>query len=628
MRLRDNLIARKMLLAAMASGLMFAASCGGDEGPNDTDGVQQEATTNTYALADTQYTRNIRVYNNVKRLDDRAAAVAVLEEKRVLFPLEAEQLVAQYKVGDIMATAAGEGLIRRVESVERTGDSIVVTTSGAELSDVFAEGEIFIAKHAEANLPVPESFRTDENGMSTRAFDFGGMIGGLLEDPVGWDGSLYDWNRDFASDLNSRIPGDYLIVEEASVDFDLGGEIYAQLEMSSSPLKSVRIGSNGTATATLRVRLESADEYHLDETYTLFSTNPADGALMTKPIKSFDVAGLAQIQFGAKSTLKVKADLDGTLSATGEVKANGTLSGGVEKKGRRWKGYWGHGMSVQGYGPDFQGEKNFVAQLKLNTELTVNLSNTVSGDLKVEPANITADFSQKINATTGACPTYFNINAAGKASGAVTSANLMGFKIPLMSSPSNWNFYDKDWLIRNEQLNLPGICDPEYVVPSFGTGAGHEGQMCAEDDDCKTGTSCYRNTCVHDGPTRFSVAWFDDTDIDLEVVSPAGEVVDWENFAGNASDDGLVYDFPNCTTKCVGNGPYVESIFSDAPVPPGVYTIRVVHHKSRIDAGKGGDFEVEIESNGVITTEGGNIHDAVANPPFKGKAVEFEYTVK
>jgi hypothetical protein len=622
-----------MLLAAMASGLLFATSCGEDAGPVDTEGAQQEAATNTYPLADTQYTRNIRVYNNVKRLDDRAASVAVLEADHVLFPAEAENLLAQYKVGDIMATSAGEGLMRRVEKIERVQDGILVRTSGAEMGDVFAEGEIFVARHAEPNLEVPESFRYPEGtDMSTRGLDLGGMIGGalggLVEDPVGWDGSLFEWDKDFAGDLNGMINDDHLIVEQASVDFELGGEIYAQLEVSTSPLKSVRIGANGNANATLRVRLESADVWNFDKTYTLFSTNPADGAMLTKSVKSFDVAGLAQIEFGAKSTLRLKADLEGTLSATGEIQANGSLGGGVEKKGRRWKAYHGSGFSVSGYGPDFNGEKSFIAQAKLNTELTVDISDTVTGSLSVEPANITADFSQKIDANSGECPTYFNVNATGKASGIVSEASLFGFTIPLMGSPSNWGFYDKDWLIRNEQLNLPGICDPDYVVPSFGDGGRYEGEMCQSDDDCDGERSCFRNTCVNNGPIRFSVAWFDDTDIDLSIISPAGEVVDWNNFAGAASDDGLIYDFPNCTAKCIGAGPYVESIYSDAPVPPGVYTIRVVHFSDRLDEGQGGDFEVVINDNGNETTEGGNIHDAAPSATYSGNAVEFEYEVK
>lgn len=624
-----------MLLAAMASGLLFASGCGDDGTSIENEGAHQEVETETYPLADTQYTHNIRVYNNVKRLDDRAAAVAVLEPDHVFFPAEAENLLSKYKVGDIMATSSGEGLMRRVEKIERVQDGILVTTSGAELSDVFAEGEIYVARHAEPNLEVPKNFeslnRFGQDDVQARGLDLGGIIGGVvddaLEDPVGWDGSLYEWNKDFAGDLNNLIPDDHLIVEEASVDFDLGGEIYAQLEFSTSPLKSLKVGANGTANATVRVRLESDDEFHFAKSYTLFSTNPSDNAMLTKPVETFDVAGLAQIEFGAKSTLNLKADIDGTLSATGEVQVNGSLSGGVEKKGRRWKAYHDGGLSAQGYGPDFSGEKSFTAQAKLNTVLTVDISDTLSGSLNVQPANITADFSQKINADSGECPTYINVNATGKASGILSKASLLGFDISLMSSPSNWEFYDKDWVIRNEQLELPGICDPDYEVPSFGDGGIQAGNMCKEDNDCDSGLSCYRDTCVTDGPIRFSVAWFDDTDIDLELISPAGEVVDWENFAGAASDDGLVYDFPNCTAKCVGPGPYVESIYSDAPVPPGVYTIRVVHYKDRT-GGKGGDFEVVINNDGDITTEGGNIQNATPSSTQKGDAVEFKYEVK
>jgi hypothetical protein len=608
-RIESLLRRRRLYLAMMMCGLLAAAGCG--EGTEDGPAPNDDEVVGTYALEDTEHTRNVEVFDNVKRLDDAAAQAVYIDGQTLYFPTSVAESLSQYEPGDIMATAAGEGLLRRVESVERRPSNIVVQTSSASLTDVFASGEIYVAAHAEPGVEVPESFVYEP------------MSGDLAKrrQPLefDWDDSLFSWSEDFASDLNARIPTDRLVVDEASISADVGAEFYVDAGASVFPpsfeLKTLRAGANGTANATLRVSVVSDDAFDFNETYYLASTDPADNPLVDLPEQSMDVAGLVRLTFGAEAYLDLHASVDGEIRATGEVQVNGNLSGGIERKNGVWQTYTDSGMSPSGSGPDFTGDKGFLAEAKLTTTVTADVSDTLKGSLVMHPAIVTATFLQDVDANSGECPNHFNVNVKGKVSGQLEALSVMGFDIGIMDSPSSWTLYDENYLMRDGQLEMAGVCDPNYEPPSFGDGARSPGMMCREDSDCNSGLACFRDNCVTEGPIRFSVAWFSDTDVDLQVTSPNGELIDWRRFA-HGPRDGLVYDFPKCTGKCFGPPPYAENIYSEGPPIPGTYIIEVVHEKERA----GSDFALLIEHDGRVTNEGGKL-------PAEGESVRFEYTV-
>lgn len=619
MKRRTNQYFQKLsVLGLLLSGTLVAAGCGGDVDV-DTPSIG-DARVQTYPLEDTAYTRNIRVYSNVKRLDDRAAMVVSIEPDRLYFPDSVASLISEYERGDIMATSEGQGLLRRVERIEYQGDNLVVFTSGAELSDVFASGEIYYAAHAEPGIEVPESFRYAPNSLQNGEFNTREQALNLNYD---WSQSLFSWDKDFASDINAKIANNYLIVEQASVKFDVGAEFYVDAALKLPPLKTLRVGANGTANATLRIRLQSEDAFDFSKTYYLISTDAGDAPMKHLDVKSVSVAGLVKLDFGAKATLKLDAKLQGKLTATSQVQLNGNLAGGIEYKSGKWAGYSKAGFSPSGTGPEFDGDKEFDAQAVLSTELNVKISDTVKGSLNVKPAVVTVDLSQKIYQSgdkKGQCPYHFNVNTTGSASGSIESIKLpiVGNQ-SIMKSPSNWTLYNKDFLTLNGQLTLPGICDPNYVVPSFGDGGRYPGMECTESNQCDGGVICQRNTCVTEGPIRFTAAWFEDTDFDISVISPSGQEVNWKHFS-NPSIDGLKYDFPNCTGKCNGKGSFVESIYSVAAPVPGTYTITLTHVEDRT-GGKGAQVALLIDDNGKLTNEGGQVGG-------QGESISFQYVVK
>jgi hypothetical protein len=603
----------------MTCGLVAAVGCGGQSDDGDT--PSDDTAVGTYALEDSEHTRNVRVFDNVKRLEDRAAREVYIDADMLVFPAAVSDALAKYEAGDIMATSAGQGLLRRVERIEHTDAEILVHTSSASLAEVFASGEIYVAAHAEPDLQTPESFRYRMQDHQIGQDDFQLRRQGL---EVDWEKSLFSWNRDFASELNTRISAalgasDRLIIEEASLSAELGGEFYADAGASVFPpsfeLRTLRAGANGTANATLRLRIQSDDAFSFNRTFYLASTDPSHNALKTLPAQSADVAGLVQLTFNADSKLDLSASVDGTVTATGEVQVNGNLSGGLERKNGVWQTYTTSGVSPSGYAPEFGGEKNFSARAVLETTLTVEISDTVNGSLVVKPATVTADFRQDINAGSGECPYYFNVNVRGDVSGQLESISVVGFDVNIMDSPSSWTMYDKDLLTEQGQIGLPGICDPNYEPPSFGDGGQSLEMACKEKSDCKSGLACFRDTCVTEGPIRFSVAWFEDTDVDLQVTTPSGDVLDWRGFA-NGAVGGLFYDFPKCTGTCRGPGPYVENIYSEISPQPGTYIIEVVHEDARAQS----DFALLIDHDGDITHDGGTLGA-------EGESVRFEYTV-
>lgn len=605
----------RLTAALLACGLLVVAGCGGQTG--DDGAPDGGSTVNTYALEDTEHTRNVRVYDNVKQLEARAAQAVYVDGATLIFPQAVADALSIYEPGDIMATSAGEGLLRRVESIDHDSDAIIVHTSPASLSEVFASGEIYVAAIAEPDVQVPESFRYQPRTVDG---DYAIRQQRLEAD---WNDTLFSWSRDFSPELNSKIQSelgtDRLTVDQASVSVDVGGEFYAnagaQIFPPSFELKSLRVGANGTANATLRVSVHSDDSFTFDRTYYLASTDTSHQPFKQLSEKSFDVAGLVQLTFSGDSKLDLHASAGGTVTATGEVQVNGNIRGGLERKDGTWKTYSAAGLSPSGYGPDFSGEKNFEAQAKLTTTLRVDVADTATGHLVVQPATITADLSQKINANSGACPYYFNVNVTGNVSGQLESLSAMGFDITVMDSPSSWTMYDKDFLIADGQLEFAGVCDPDYEPPTFGDRGHSAGMECQDTSDCDSGMTCFRDTCVTEGPLRVSVAWFEDTDVDLQVTTPSGELIDWHDFS-HRRGDGMSYDFPMCTTQCTGPGPYVENIFSGDNPEPGKYIIEVVHEEKRADS----DFALVIDHNGKQTNEGGKL-------PAEGDSVRFEYVV-
>lgn len=97
-----------------------------------------------------------------------------------------------------------------------------------------------------------------------------------------------------------------------------------------------------------------------------------------------------------------------------------------------------------------------------------------------------------------------------------------------------------------------------------------EGIECCGKQDCNIGGSsdwlCVQSTCITDGHPRFTLSWNGDDDLDIYVVTPNGERIDWDHAA--STDGGVLQPDSNPDSKLM----HVEAItFQKDNAPIGMY---------------------------------------------------------
>lgn len=125
--------------------------------------------------------------------------------------------------------------------------------------------------------------------------------------------------------------------------------------------------------------------------------------------------------------------------------------------------------------------------------------------------------------------------------------------------------------------------------PDCGVGPGE----CRSDSDCAAGQTCVEGACVGTGALRFTLVWDRPGDMDLHVVTPVGNEIDFRTLAVDGGE--LDRDDRD------GTGP--ENIFWDAAPPAGRYLVCVVPF--RIDAAMG--YTLTIENDGRIEEQSGTV---------------------
>jgi hypothetical protein len=127
---------------------------------------------------------------------------------------------------------------------------------------------------------------------------------------------------------------------------------------------------------------------------------------------------------------------------------------------------------------------------------------------------------------------------------------------------------------------------------------------CNSDDDCADDQQCIANICVTLGIPTFRLIWTGDDDLDLHVLTPAGN----EIYFGNPEADSGVLDQDDIPNE---ERDWVENVFfpSDGSAPPGTYTYWVVqfHQTGAADANR---WELQVlDRETVIQSESGTAED-------------------
>lgn len=117
------------------------------------------------------------------------------------------------------------------------------------------------------------------------------------------------------------------------------------------------------------------------------------------------------------------------------------------------------------------------------------------------------------------------------------------------------------------------------------------GEVCTATQECVPGSMCFNEFCVGAGNLRTSLSFYQDTDLDLYLRTPSGEVISFLNTYA----DGGELDVDQCIGSCDDAPVHVENIVFDGAPPRGSYLLWVENYDGREPA----DFNIEVAGNGI-----------------------------
>ena len=125
-----------------------------------------------------------------------------------------------------------------------------------------------------------------------------------------------------------------------------------------------------------------------------------------------------------------------------------------------------------------------------------------------------------------------------------------------------------------------------------------DGAECNGPRECPEGATCFEGVCVGTGALRVSLSWDYVSDLDLYVLTPAGDQISFEN--QNAG--GGVLDVDDCVGGgCLDNSmTHVENIFFPMQPPVGEYRVWI----NNFDGRRGGPFEIQVSGETSATFTG------------------------
>jgi len=150
---------------------------------------------------------------------------------------------------------------------------------------------------------------------------------------------------------------------------------------------------------------------------------------------------------------------------------------------------------------------------------------------------------------------------------------------------------------------MVALCASALLSGCFGGGGGGRGDKvpgdpCTETQECIPGSICFNEFCIGEGNLRVSLSFFDDTDLDLHLITPNGS----EIYFANSMADGATLDVDQCVSSC-GAGGHVENIVFEVAPPTGNYETFVINYDGRAAA----TFDIEIAGDGIDTNFQGSV---------------------
>ncbi len=166
--------------------------------------------------------------------------------------------IEKFKPGDIIVSAAGEGLLRKVKSVQLINNQVVVTTVNATLTDLIEEGLV--------------DFRQQLTHSQIKSVKY--HYEGIYLDTVNFKHSseVFSWPINvvlYDHDTNLQTTNDQIRIEG---EFDCGWTFIAKIDIGlTQGLKEVKFGFESNE--SLNLQLLAGIHYDFEKKFTLATVN-------------------------------------------------------------------------------------------------------------------------------------------------------------------------------------------------------------------------------------------------------------------------------------------------------------------------------------------------------------------
>jgi|FLOH01.1.fsa_nt_gi uncharacterized protein (TIGR02145 family) len=257
--------------------------------------------------------------------------------------------IEKIKVGDIIVSSEGEGLLRRVTSIAIVNNEIIVQTGPATLTELIQQGLVDFKQ--QLAIPQIKSIEYHYNGI---VLDTSNYKNG--------DETQFDWNINtvlFDADGNMQTTGDQIKIEG---DFTCDWQFIAKIDIGLiQGLKEVKFGFESNE--NINLQLIAGIQYSFEKKYTLAKVNFTPIVVMV---------GVVPLVFTPQLNIVVGVDGYANTSITTSVTQSlGFESGMQYLKANGWNSYKTFNNSFSFQPPQLN--LNAGAEAYLKPELTVKL---------------------------------------------------------------------------------------------------------------------------------------------------------------------------------------------------------------------------------------------------------------
>ena len=292
--------------------------------------------------------------STVHVIEGEAANTVVVENGRLIFPSEGNELIQQRTEGDILvgrrqSTDEGYnpyGFLRKVEAIEVQDDSIIVKTSPATLEDAIEQGE---ARTMES-IPIPTRFEDDALPAASVSEDDNLVFPGLH---TNGSGGLAGGEINVSGKLLGGLGGGGVSVTVSRGSFNFTPDVDMGIKIKWFKVQEFHLILSGEMAVELALMVKS----------TLATSKTWDGTLVPPKTKILPPLMIGPVPVEVTMVVSVKGGAELSVSGEQTVEAGaGAKSsvklGGIYEKGAGWSKVAENSFDLYPIGPTIESKTN------------------------------------------------------------------------------------------------------------------------------------------------------------------------------------------------------------------------------------------------------------------------------